>query len=755
MQLVPMKTEALLATSSLVEDPNDVCPQLKLEHGDALIIDGAWWAFVGSDRHGISIQEVAGGRIQRKLSHYEAYCLYWSPERRMLIKRRTVGRMPSVIAHDIDRPLVGYPKRDVDAALERLEYVAKFAELFNKKLVSRTRAGFERVIRLVSWLRRRRKAKELSNGNRHVRAADVGQRRWGWSTVREWFWRWELSDGLLAAIVPRNLNKGSREQKLHAVVRRMIHDIVKERWLTLEKLPLTMVHGELCSRVNALNDGLGEGEKYDLPDIRSVWRWIDRNLNDFEICWYREGSKVANERFRNVRKGPVGAHPLHTVQIDYTRLDSFVVSENGEPVSKDGTADSARPWIVVAICTLTRMIVGWYLTMDAPSWESAMACLRHMALPKDFSRIPEIQSAHPGSGMCEVLQLDNEKAFRSRSMDLASGALKFRLDYGPAGQSRIRGIVERWFREVNHRGVAAIPGRAFPNTQERGDYDSQGLAAFTLPEMERWIAIWIVDVYHNRPHGGLLGMTPLQKWHATRSLGVKFAESVDDLEAILSFGVERTVQREGVRVLGLRFNGKELDHLRRRRRHKGIKYAFKLDPNDLTVGALYDDVEEKWIYVRCTTPELVRDVTLLDWREACKLTFRTARNERSYRTMQDALRLLMEDKARRGGSRETRRMTQSDLDWFRNHEDDEIFDTVIEDGVHVIAKARQSDGGMKGDVPMLPASDPNAAVLDDGAPVEIPDVEDAAEEAPSPQAVENDASGNDDADFDPHDPANW
>jgi putative transposase len=45
----------------------------------------------------------------------------------------------------------------------------------------------------------------------------------------------------------------------------------------------------------------------------------------------------------------------------------------------------------------------------------------------------------------------------------------------------------------------------------RGRYDSEQHAALTLAEFERWLAILIVEVYHQRLHSEL-GMTPLQKY---------------------------------------------------------------------------------------------------------------------------------------------------------------------------------------------------------------------------------------------------
>lgn len=44
--------------------------------------------------------------------------------------------------------------------------------------------------------------------------------------------------------------------------------------------------------------------------------------------------------------------------------------------------------------------------------------------------------------------------------------------------------------------VHLLPGTTFSNVMIRGDYDAVGRAAFTLRELEKWIAIEIAGEYH-------------------------------------------------------------------------------------------------------------------------------------------------------------------------------------------------------------------------------------------------------------------
>ena len=50
------------------------------------------------------------------------------------------------------------------------------------------------------------------------------------------------------------------------------------------------------------------------------------------------------------------------------------------------------------------------------------------------------------------------------------------------------------------REIHNLPGTTFSNPRERGEYDSEAKAAMTLAELEKWLATYIVEVYHQRMH---------------------------------------------------------------------------------------------------------------------------------------------------------------------------------------------------------------------------------------------------------------
>jgi putative transposase len=90
----------------------------------------------------------------------------------------------------------------------------------------------------------------------------------------------------------------------------------------------------------------------------------------------RHGSKAARTAF-----GPVGGQydvtaPLDVMQIDHTRVDAIVVSEvTRKPLG--------RPWITLGIDVASRIVMGMFISFDAPSVTSVCLALTDACLPKN------------------------------------------------------------------------------------------------------------------------------------------------------------------------------------------------------------------------------------------------------------------------------------------------------------------------------------------------------------------------------------
>jgi len=635
----------------------------KLEKSDGLVIDGAWYAYVRRDVDGISVRSMDAQCVERRLSRREFWELYYA--RRLTLHRGSLANVDPVVARLLARPLDSFPKQDVDEAMRRLFYLDVLDKMYAAGRVSLTKLGYGKAARTAAWLWRRQQAADAG-----VPARSLPLTIPDWTTVRDWRGRYISAGKQLVALVPAHSEKGLGGCKLDGRVQVIIDELVRIRFLTREEIPLVQVHEEICGRIMEMNDSLPPADQLQEPHYNTLSGWIRRNYTDFEIMLARKGKEAAIQKMKQVKKGPVGSWPMHTIQMDYVRLNMMAVTKKGDPLF--GSVKASRPWLVLAICTLTDMIVGWYVTFEPPSWQSAMACLRHAVMPKDTSHVPGILSDYPCMGGFKILMLDNEKAFRSQSLKVAVASLKAAVKWGPAGQPRRRGKIERAIRTLNSDVTGFVPGKTFSNVQERGDYDSEGMAALEIEEIDARITRWVVDVYHNRPRG-LFGLTPLQKWEKFGGT-VSVLDNAADLDALLAISVQRTIQREGVRIFGLRYNSPALQKLLNRSGGRGREYAIKINPADLAHILVFNDMDEKWEYVGCVTPDYADGVDLETWRRELALARKmNGGNSPSRRHLLTARKALNEE-AGRMGAKPRRYTDQRTIDYFREHIDDPVFE---------------------------------------------------------------------------------
>lgn len=148
------------------------------------------------------------------------------------------------------------------------------------------------------------------------------------------------------------------------------------------------------------------------------------------------------------------------------------------------------------------------ITLEPPSAVSVGLCLAHIACDKRawLERLG-VEADWPMSGKPKLLYLDNAAEFKSEALRRGCEQHGIQLNYRPPGQPQYGGIVERVIGTAMQRGHE-LPGTTFSNPDQRGEYDSEQLAALTLLELERTAGLlsrWPVTTalftaaYYRRP----------------------------------------------------------------------------------------------------------------------------------------------------------------------------------------------------------------------------------------------------------------
>ena len=197
-------------------------------------------------------------------------------------------------------------------------------------------------------------------------------------------------------------------------------------------------------------------------------------------------------------------HPLQIVQIDHTKVDVTVV----DPIERQPIG---RPILTIAIDVFTRMVLGFYLSLEAPSVTSVALCLTHAIIDKTrWLADRDISLEWPASGLPECIHVDNGAEFHARAFKLGCADHNIVIAYRPPGTPRFGGHVERLIGTMMG-AVHLLPGTHFSNVLERGDYDPEARAVMTMRELEAWLALEII-AYHSDLHRGI-GRPPLAAWN--------------------------------------------------------------------------------------------------------------------------------------------------------------------------------------------------------------------------------------------------
>jgi putative transposase len=270
--------------------------------------------------------------------------------------------------------------------------------------------------------------------------------------------------------------------------------------------------------------------------------------------------------------GSFGAsRPLEVVQIDHTKADIFVVDEETrQPIG--------RPWLTLAMDVCSRMVTGFYLTMEAPSRLSTSLCLLHSVFDKSaWLREREIRESWPVAGLPDMLHVDNGPDFRSRAFKRGCQDAGIAIDWRPPGEPHFGGHIERLIGTQMGK-LHLLPGTTFSNAQELGEYDSKRHSALTLRELERYIALDIVGSYHQSIHSSL-GRPPIAVWREHED-EIPLRLPQDRMRFWLTFlpEQERTLRPTGIHLFGLRYWSPALSaDVGRSNRRLLVKY----DPRDM------------------------------------------------------------------------------------------------------------------------------------------------------------------------------
>lgn len=394
-----------------------------------------------------------------------------------------------------------------------------------------------------------------------------------YTTLYEWMRRFRHHG---YAGLTRQARTDQGAARLPQAVQELLDEVIAEHYLSPKRKSIVEVYEILEKRYQ--NKGL------KAPHYNTLRQRI-ANLPERAKVAAREGAQAAAERFDPKPGSFPGADwPLAVIQIDHVLLNIELQDGSGRNVG--------RPWLTIAIDVFSRMIVGFYLSLDPPGFYSVGRCLAMAILPKDelLSRY-SVRSPWPCFGIMDLVLADNAKEFSSEAMERACANFEIDSDFRPVRKPRYGAYIESYAGKLKDE-IGALPGAYLPRKKTKKNpmlerRKVQGVN--TLENLEGWLVRHVADVYHREVHS-TLGTTPLKKYeegiHGTEQRPgrgwpkVVQGERAVNVNFLPSF--QATIQDRGVVHQRVWYYHEVLNPYIGREGAKGRKYTFLYDPHDVT-----------------------------------------------------------------------------------------------------------------------------------------------------------------------------
>lgn len=380
------------------------------------------------------------------------------------------------------------------------------------------------------------------------------------------------------SLAPGVRGRGSRSRGLDSQVEALIASTIKAVYLRPERPRLS----DLWRAVRA--QCLARGLK--APTYNTLAARVQQ-CDPRVLLQARAGAVAARQRYERVKPSSLQPNwPLEVVQIDHTLIDVLVVDElERQPIG--------RPWLTLAIDVASRLVTGFHVSLERPSSLTVALALTQAVLPKEgWLSDRQLDLSWPAAGLPEALHLDNAAEFKAEALERGTREYGVRLLYRPPGRPHFGGHIERLIGTMMG-AVHLLPGTTFSDAKEKGAYRSEKGAVLTLNELERWLALQILGVYHQSVHA-TLGRTPAVVWQeglARRPRSVR--QPLDRERFFLDFlpGQRRLIRRDGVQLFHLHYWHNVLSP-RAGRSAKPV--LIKYDPRNLSQVYWQDEDGQYW-----------------------------------------------------------------------------------------------------------------------------------------------------------------
>ena len=308
----------------------------------------------------------------------------------------------------------------------------------------------------------------------------------------------------------------------------------------------------------------------EIPTKRQLQYFYKREYSQVERLKKRTSSIEYNKDIRPFRGTASGnvLGPGSRFEIDATIADIYLVSDS------DRGNIVGRPVIYMVIDVFSRMVAGFYVGFESPSYAAAMQALAtamtdKVQLCKQYGFEDITYEDWPIVGVPNAILADRGELL-GHQIESLERIFFIRIENAPPYRGDAKGIVERSFKTLQADFKPFAPGVVEKTLiKKRGGKDYRLAAKLPVSEFKKIILSSIL--YHNKFHllrkydrdvdmPADLEMTPLSLWNwgIQNRTGRLRVASEDALRISLLPRVKATVSELGISVFGVYYTSSEI-----------------------------------------------------------------------------------------------------------------------------------------------------------------------------------------------------
>ena len=509
-------------------------------------------------------------------------------------------------------------------------------------------------------------------------------------TLRRLYATWSKSGQQRLSLLTRtNLRGGRGRARRHSwlkrfpILRQIVDQAISDVFLTMARRPVSAVVRRVIDDLQRHNARLPASQAVPIPRTAALSRAIARQirrLDPWEVDRARWGRHIADRRHSPTSPQRMATRILERVEIDHTPLKIVVGTEAG-PLG--------QPWLTVLVDYYSRMIVGFCIGFEPPSYAVIMDALRHAILPKSYvrERYPSITNDWPCFGIPSKLVCDRGSDLTSKDLENAAFQFGIELDFTPPRTPNFKGTVESFFDTLNDQLLSSLPGRTFRSWERRADYNPDDGPLLPYATLVEIIHLHLIDVHSQQRHPTATKSRLVMWQESAAEFPPALPTSPDELLVLLSKTVERSLSARGIELSGMFYTSNELMALRAELAANNInsdRLTVRYNPWDLGSVWVLNPIDRRCLKATAVDSAVV-GMTEYQWRVIRRavrekfdepehvLSLATARN-----SIRDLVELAVNKRTKKRRVRAARFLGdfQSNSLGDRNLADEQVFDTV-------------------------------------------------------------------------------